>query len=127
MEITSFSFFIMTALSLLLYWSLPKRFQWYILLLDSVIFYLANVPAYTLIYVAASMVSVYLATRYFADHPETDENRKNRKRIAAFAVILNIGILAVLKYTNLAIHTFNIIGGGVSGCCILQASATLPG
>lgn len=109
MEITSAFFFVMVGVSLLLYWRAPKKLQWKILLADSLIFYFANATWYTFLYVCASVLSVYAATRYFAGQADA----KAKKRVLILTVLLNAGILAVLKYTNFAIHTFNFLGGRI--------------
>ena len=106
MEITSFSFFAMVGVSLLIYWHMPARHQWKMLLADSIIFYFANATWYTFAYVAVSAASVYGAARYFA----RQSDGKAKKRVLALTLAVNVGILAVLKYTNLAIHTFNFLG-----------------
>ncbi len=109
MEITSFFFFVMVGVSLLIYWYMPARHQWKLLLADSLIFYFANATWYTFGYVAVSVVSVYGATRYFA----RQNDAKSKKRVLVLTILLNAGILAVLKYTNFAIHTFNFLGGRI--------------
>lgn len=110
METTSLTFFVLVAVSLLIYWNCPKRFQWIVLLLDSVVFYFANATCYTFIYVCISIVSVFAATRFFAKAGNEESAQRRKKRVLAIALAVNIGILSVLKYTNLAIHTFNILG-----------------
>lgn len=106
MEITSFTFFVLVGASLLIYWRLPARHQWKLLLADSLIFYFANATWYTFAYVIVSVVSVYGAARYFARQIDG----KVKKRVLALTVLVNAGILVVLKYTNFAIHTFNFLG-----------------
>ena len=106
MEITSFTFFALVGASLLIYWRLPTRHQWKLLLADSLIFYFANATWYTFGYVIVSVVSVYKATRYFA----TADSERAKKRVLVLTIALNAGILAVLKYANFAIHTFNFLG-----------------
>lgn len=105
MEITSAVFYVMVAASLLVYWKLPGRFQWTVLLADSLLFYLANASCATLIYVCISIASVYAAARYFARY----SSERARRVVLVLTVLLNVGILAVLKYTNLVIHTWNFL------------------
>lgn len=38
MDVTSAGFLILVAVSLLIYWYIPAKYQWYILLIDSIIF-----------------------------------------------------------------------------------------
>ena len=120
MEITSITFFALAAVSLLIYWHCPKKYQWIVLLADSIVFYFANATYYTFIYVCVSVASVFAATRFFARAGNAEGSQRRRKRILIFTLAVNIGILGVLKYTNLAIHTFNFLGqrilhiGGIS-------------
>lgn len=109
MEITSFAFFFMVGVSLLLYWRLPKEHQWKLLLVDSLIFYFANATWYTAIYICVSVGSVYGAARCFA--ASDDQNKK--KCVLIWTLALNVGILAVLKYAALAINTFQFLSGRV--------------
>ncbi len=106
MEITSFLFFAMVGVSLLIYWYMPARHQWKLLLADSLIFYFANAVWYTFLYTCVSIASVYGATKYFVRQIDA----KAKKRVLVLTVLLNAGILVVLKYTNFAIHTFNFLG-----------------
>lgn len=108
MSITSFEFMLFVAVSLVIYWNLPKRFQWVLLLVDSLLFYFANATAYTFLYVAFSIISVYAATTYFAKVGMEPEQAGKKRAVLTVTVIANAGILALLKYTNLFIHTANI-------------------
>lgn len=100
MSITSVLFFAFVAVSLIVYFLVPKRFQWWVLLADSLCFYFANSKPYTFLYLLVSVVTVYLATAYFER-----ENAKHKKLVVSLTVIVNVGLLAVLKYTNLFINT----------------------
>lgn len=108
MDITSVTFLLFVAASLIIYWQLPSKYQWWVLLADSLIFYFLNAKAYTFVYLLASVVSVYFATMFF----EKEENIKSKRIVLTGTLIINIGILAVLKYTNLLLKTMNFIGGG---------------
>lgn len=105
MEITSVGFLLFLAVSLMIYWHAPKNVQWIVLLIDSLFYYFINTSAaYTFIYLSVSVITVYIATRNF----ETENDEKKKKIILVGTLIVNIGILAVLKYTNLVISTINI-------------------
>ena len=75
MSITSVEFLAFIAVLLILYWNIPGRFQWMLLLTASVIFYVLNAPVYTLIYIGVSIVTVYCATMYF------ENGSKNKKMV----------------------------------------------
>ncbi|MCQ2523336.1 MAG: hypothetical protein MJ123_03275 [Lachnospiraceae bacterium] len=110
MEITSFVYLLFVTVSLLAYWMIPKGYQWYVLLADSIIFYFLNAKAYTFVYLVISVVSVWIAVNYF----EKSDNQSRKKTVLIISLLINIGLLATLKYTNLAINTFNLIIGKIS-------------
>lgn len=111
MDITSFIFLAFVGISLFIYWLVPKKFQWLVLLADSLIFYFVTVKPYTFIYVVVSVLSVWRAALYFK---KADSQKK--KRLALVLTIgLNVGILVVLKYTNMFIGTLNQIIGNFEG------------
>ena len=120
MLFTSYEFIIFVAVLLGLYYIVPKRFQWILLLVASYIFYWTANPAY-LLYIGVTTVTIYFAARkieenanlqaeYIKQHKEDlskeekkeykKQQKKIRFRIAALFVCLNIGILAVVKYAN---------------------------
>ena len=103
MDITSFIFLAFVGISLFIYWLVPKKVQWLILLADSLIFYFVTVKPYTFIYVLISVLTVWGAALYFR---KTDDKKKKRL-VLALTVVLNVGILVMLKYTNMFIGTFN--------------------
>ena len=99
MSITSVEFLALIVVLLILYWNISRRFQWILLLISSVIFYVLNAPVFTLIYIGISVVSVYYATMYF------EKDGKNKKAVLVGTLVIVLGILAVLKYTNLFVGT----------------------
>ena len=95
MSIISVEYIVFVAVLLLLYWNIPARFQWIVLLVASIIFYIFNAPIYTFVYIGISLVSVYFATSYF------EKGGDNKKLVLIATLFIIIGILAVLKYTNM--------------------------
>lgn len=106
MDITSFSYCVFVGISLLIYWKIPAKYQWAVLLADSLLFYFINAAAYTFIYMIISVVSVFFATWIF----EIPCSTFIKKVFLFSALVTNIGILGVLKYSNLVIVTINRIG-----------------
>ncbi len=104
MDITEASFYLFIMVSLVIYWLIPSKGRWIVLGLDSVVFCVLNCQSpITFLYMAAGIMSVYLATLFFYRHPGDKKN----KPIMILALLFNIGMLAVLKYTNLVINTRN--------------------
>lgn len=103
MGITSFYFLCFFAVILLLYYLIPKKCQWMFLLLCSVVYYLLTDNGMLILYPAASVVACYIGTRIMAG---TEDGTK-RRRALIFVIVVNIGILVVLKYVNFGINTIN--------------------
>ena len=135
MALVSYGFGFFCAVLLLLYYIVPGRFQWRILLAASVLFYGFSGP-FWILYPAASSVSVwYLARkigsmtdqyRNWVQKEQPDRTQKKaynqrlkarQKRFLILGLLLNFGILAVLKYTNFLLS--NVEGilhlAGISG------------
>ena len=127
MLFVSYGFLIFLAITFVLYYLLPKRAQWAVLLLASYVFYFFAGRTY-LIYIWATTLSTYAAARllekkreeqqtYYAEVKATldkDEKKalkarqkKTLSRIMLIALIFNLGILAVVKYTNFMISNIN--------------------
>ena len=82
----------------------------------STVFFLACSKPATLIYVLISAGTVYFATERISK----DRDNKYHKQIVILTILVNAGILAVLKYSNLGIHTLNFLFGNIEGYPILQ-------
>ena len=107
MDITSVSYLIFVGISLLIYWSLPAKYQWIVLLADSLIFYFVNAVPYTFIYLLISVITVYSATVFFSKNAEAE---RAKRTVLILTLLVNVGLLVVLKYTNLFISTVNFVG-----------------
>ncbi len=127
MLFTSYAFIAFIAVVLLLYYLVPKRAQWMLLLAASYAFYAFSgienfifIIATTLVcFVVARIVESHKAREdaYVSEHSDTlsKEERKayrgaqKKKRfwMLLVGVIFNLGILAVLKYTAFTITNAN--------------------
>ena len=127
MLFTSYGFLTFLAAVLILYYTLCRRFQWQLLLAASYLFYYWSGPK-NLIFILVTTVTTYFAALKIGHYGEisaayikenkaklTKEERKaykagmkklQRKWMLA-CLFLNLGILAVLKYTNFAIANIN--------------------
>lgn len=129
MLFTSYEFIGFAALVILLYYLLPAKTKWVWLLLASYAFYFIANPIY-LIYIATTTVSIWFFTvkiddvgnagaAYLAEHKEelSKEDKKAYKatvkkkqhNLFLIALLLNLGILAVVKYTNFVISNVNSV------------------
>ena len=99
MSLVSASFIVYLIAALFVYYLLPHKWQWVILLFESVLFFALCGTFYTIIYVALSAISVYLGTGFMSD-----ENPKKKKGIYVVTLCFNLIILFVLKYSNFALQ-----------------------
>ena len=127
MLFTSYAFLGFIAVLFLLYYLVPKRFQWKLLLAASYLFYFIAGPSW-LLYILATTVSIYFAAiwiektgkqqkDYIKAHREQlskeekkaykDKMKARQWRYLLVCLLLNLGILAVVKYTNFAISNVN--------------------
>ena len=105
MSFTSLEFLILLAASLVVYYLVPGRWQWLVLLAASYVFYLAGGPALTLYLLAATVITYLAGIKLSALNGlkgSIDKNvLKRRKRIVAtVALVLNFGMLYMLKYLD---------------------------
>lgn len=131
MFFTSYEFIGFVAVLTVLYYLVPKKLQWPLLLLASYLFYLASGPQY-LLYIIATTVTVWFAARMIGRNQEKQtqylkenkaqmsrEEKKSYKesrhrvrlRWLVLCLLINIGILAVVKYANFFISNVNGILG----------------
>ena len=129
MSITSFSFFFFVCAVLLLYFLVPRRFQWVVLLIASCAFYLSYGAQYIL-YVLFTSVTVYSATVYIQGITDRQrawlkgegktlekeeknrvkaENKKRKKRAMLLVLLANLFVLCVFKYAHFAIEQLNAV------------------
>lgn len=128
MLFTSYGFIAFLILLFALYYLIPKRFQWILLLMADALFYLCA-GWQGLCFMAATVIVAWASTnlmgksireqKEYLSSPSgkelSREERKSykavkgkyRKRIFILALVLDLGILAALKYTNFFINNVN--------------------
>lgn len=127
MLFTSYEFVAFMAVVFLLYYLVPKKWQWPLLLVASYIFYWCADPMY-LIFIGVTTVSTYAVSRllekvnaeqkaYLQAHKaELDKAQKKAYKakmkakkwhLLLLCLIFNLGILSVTKYTNFVITNIN--------------------
>lgn len=100
MTVTSIFFFIFLLGGGCVYYLSPKRIQWFVLLILSVVFYFSAVPAYTILFLVASALIAYIAGITMELIGADDNSSANRKKIAGIAVtavMLNVLLWFLLK------------------------------
>ncbi|HPG67964.1 MAG TPA: MBOAT family protein [Candidatus Hydrogenedentes bacterium] len=76
-----------------LYFALPFRARWLLLLIASYYFYMAWEPLYALLIVASTLVD-YLAVLWMAHEPE----KTGRRKCLIMSLVANLGLLFTFKY-----------------------------
>ncbi len=94
-----FFFIIVTSL----YFLLPHRFRWFMLLVASCYFYMAFIPVYILILGGTIVVD------YFAGIWLENAVGKRRRLILMASLIANIGVLAIFKYYNFLNENLSVL------------------
>ena len=105
MGITSFYFLCFFAAILIVYYLIPGRMQWLLLLACSVAYYLMTGNGLLILYPAVSVTACFLGIRLLAVIPAEEQRR--RRWILTATILVNIGILVVLKYVNFGIYTID--------------------
>lgn len=129
MLFTSSSFFVFVILLFILYYLIPKKLQWILLLIASYIFYSYAGLDY-LLYILITTVTTYLVSRRlnllqgiqsdFLKNNKESMSREDKKayksrmkvkmrRWLVLCMVLNFGILAVLKYSDFTIANINSV------------------
>lgn len=127
MELTSLYFIAFVLLSCLIYYLVPKKIQWCVLLVSSLVFFVMSSGILTVYMLAATLI-IYLGALWlnkksedFEAHKKDMEKaerkaakkqlKKAQKLRLALIVVAVLGILVVLKYCNLGVEIANFFNG----------------
>jgi alginate O-acetyltransferase complex protein AlgI len=102
MLFNSFEFLIFFPAVTILFFLLPHRFRWMLLLAASCFFYTFFIPIYILILIFTIIVD------YFAGIL-IENSRSRRKLWLICSIVANVGVLAVFKYYNFFISNVNYV------------------
>ena len=146
MLFTSFAFVVFAAITALLYFTVPGRIQWCVLLAASYLFYLSAGPEYIIFILYTTAVTyvtaVLMQKRADAEDLYVEQNRetldkaarkayraaekKKRFSILTVGLLLGFGLLAVLKYTAFATEGINSMLSLFGGKRLRVPSLLLP-
>ena len=98
MSLVSNTFLLFVLLALIVYYIVPARFQWIVLLLFSYVYYMWGGPKYVF-YILFSTVAVYSFGRLITHLEETGASKKTLKLTVAAGLIVNLGMLGIVKYS----------------------------
>ena len=146
MLFTSYAFLAFLAILFLVYYMFPRKWQWCVLLVASYIFYAfagLDSLAFILITTLSSYVTAIIMGRmrkreneYIDAHKEEldkeakkayrAKQRKRRFPVLVCGLVLNFGILAVIKYTGFAVVNINSVLGAFGKEPLTIPSLLLP-
>jgi alginate O-acetyltransferase complex protein AlgI len=95
-----FFFFVVTVL----YYLLPFRFRWMMLLAASCFFYMSFIPIYILILIITILID-YLAGMYI----EKAQNQARKKALLTISILSTCLVLCIFKYYNFIVVNYNEI------------------
>lgn len=105
MLFNSFHFIVFFPIVTVLYFILPHRFRWGLLLAASCYFYMAFIPKYILILLVTITIDYFAGLGIEASH-----GRRKRWLLIA-SILANIGMLAFFKYFNFANENLSALAG----------------
>ena len=95
MDFLSLTFALFFIISVVVYYALPKKMRWGVLLLSSIIFYVWSVP-YLIGYLLFSAVTTYTFGRWVEGHKEKG------KGVLALVIFANLAVLFFVKFAPMA-------------------------
>lgn len=110
MSITSFSFFFAFVISLVIYYIIPRKSQWCVLIVFSIYFFMESAAWLTGIYLLINIVVSWAAALLISEEKERGREKNARNYMFA-GIFINIVMLAVLKYSNFVIYNWNLLVG----------------
>ena len=119
MAFTSVSFLIFLLATLVLYYLLPKKLQWVLLLIASYGFYWIG-GGKTVLYLVFTTLTVYLSGRALgalnarpkADAAAAARIRRQKKWVVLATVLVDFGLLFVVKYGSFTVELLQPLAGG---------------
>jgi|LFRM01.1.fsa_nt_gb D-alanyl-lipoteichoic acid acyltransferase DltB (MBOAT superfamily) len=107
MPVATFSFLLFISATLLVYFTVPRRSQWIVLLVASYVFY-ASAGVKQLLFLVLTTIISFSAGFLLAGV----KNKNKKKFILASALVLDFGLLVFLKYYNFAASGINALLAG---------------
>lgn len=119
MSLTTLGFLLFVGLLVFIYYLIPKKFQWILLLIANIIFY-CSFGMMVLGYIIATIITVFFAAGALQNLQKKD---KKRKFILVMTIIFNFGLLAFVKYTNFLLENIDAIFNKI---CIPRVEILVP-
>ena len=106
MSLVSNTFLLFILASVVLYYLVPLRFRWIILLAASFLYYVAGGVKF-LFFISYSLVIIYSFALWIRRLQEEDAPVGKQKMALILGLVLNLGMLGAVKYTNFVTGTLN--------------------
>lgn len=133
MSLTSVWFLLFAAVLVVLYYLIPKKLQWPLLLVFSLAFYcICGVKS--ILYIGITATTVYIAAQLLQHIHDTQsacfreqkpdkatkahikaKNTKKRRIVLVLTLVINFGLLGVFKYANFALEQINRLMESLGG------------
>ena len=147
MTFVSFPFIVFVAITTLVYFLTPKKFQWIVLLISSYVFYWFNSHWLLLILMANTLVTYGIGRwidsvsingkQYLKDHngelskeekkAHKERTKKKTRHILWLGILIDLGTLLFLKYFNFFAENVNgILSAAGSGVALPHLNLLLP-
>lgn len=104
MLFNSFNFGYFFAIVVFVYFCLPHRFRWALLLAGSYYFYASWNPSYLLLIIFSTLIDYFVALRIGAV-----QNTIAKRILLVISLITNLGLLITFKYYNFFVESFQLV------------------
>lgn len=111
MTYISYTFVLFVILTLFIYYTVCKKWQWAVLLTASIIFYLCSGPIFLSYLVLFSLATWYGARTIEKWRTDRPVSEKTLRLLTALLIFLNIGILILLKWSGMEFALLNRLFG----------------
>ena len=109
MSLVSNLFLLFVAASVLVYYIVPHKFQWLVLLCFSYIYYLAGGVRYVGFLLFSTLITWLIALA--VEKTEAKGSHKGARNRLVLGLLLNFGMIGVVKYTTFAIENLTYRAG----------------
>lgn len=111
MSITSFYFFIFLFVIAILYYLIPTRNRWWVILIANVVFFVTSTGIGAIGYAISAIVVSYAGALLI----QKTDKEPLKKLIVILVIVILVGELAFLKYRRLLVTTCYLFGIDISG------------
>ncbi|MBI3509247.1 MAG: MBOAT family protein [Bacteroidetes bacterium] len=117
MLFNSIHFLIFLPVVFILYWIIPHKWRWMLLLIASYYFYMSWNPWFGILLAATSCIDWFVGKKIQDSGFRIQEKSRIRKGKSwlLLSIITNIGCLAAFKYSAFAYNTFSFLSASVNG------------